>query len=484
MKKRFWFKLSAILLISILSLFFCFSWVFSVHQSRHFNHYNQSYLAEHFLIIYKDIQTYLKVSGFHSSHLKRSLSKRKDNKPTLGEWQDVLSLNNKEITFFLTDKSGRILLHTESHYRNKKLPSSSSFLSLMKQNPKGWNRVISENGQASSVITVARPINLNSDKKYFLIASQPMQRPGLVFLSHLKKTVLFSIVAFTVLFLFIFFYLRSFISAADFLFCLFGAGGSLVRWNNFLSSTVSSSLSKNRMEQNKALSYLAHTNNTYLKSMREALTAVLRFSKNKDQGGISPIKPTFLTVVNRVIDKSCSIYSHLKINRDLASDIELPVFSDQLFQSLWELIKNAAQALPSGQDGALTIRTFKKNDKWFCCEVEDEGPGMDKQIIERAAQLYFTTKKYSTGLGLPFVQSVLSRMGGIVKLQSSEGGGLTVCLFIPLDYITYVQSFTPDRHQNKPLQMFSSLGEEKELIGIDETEWYKKPLKENDIECR
>ncbi|MDE0119942.1 MAG: ATP-binding protein [Bdellovibrionales bacterium] len=528
MKQRFWLKLSVILLISILSFFFCFSWFFSVYQSRHFNHQSQIYLTEQFLVIYRHIQTYLSATGFYSSDLKQPLFKKKGKKSTVSELQEIFSLYNEPMgnprfygdlfknfensgfkglaakrkepksygkvipdgymskTFkvgkgrsvFLIDDSGRILLHSESHYRNKKLPLSSYFLSLMKRYPKGWNRIVAENGKASSLITVARPININPkslifpnnhgtlplkemakqrelsnvvsipDKKYFLIASQPTQKTSLFFLSHFKKTALFSMMVFTILFLFIFFYLRSFMSAADFLFYLFGSGGSLVRWNTFLSKMVPSAVSlyspfsKNTMEQKKALSYLAHTNNPYLKRMRKALTTVLHVSKNKEQrSGISIVEPTFLAIVNRVIDKSRNNYSHLKIHRELASDIDLPVFSDKLFQSLWELIKNSAQALPSGQEGALTIRTFKKHNRWFCCEVEDEGPGMDKQTMEKAGQLHFTTKKHSTGLGLPFVQSVLSRMGGIVKLQSSEGGGVKVCLFIPLDYIAHVKSF-------------------------------------------
>ena len=130
----------------------------------------------------------------------------------------------------------------------------------------------------------------------------------------------------------------------------------------------------------------------------------------------------------------------MHIYKELNSDISLPVFADKLFQSLWELIKNVAQVVPEGQTDEMKIHTFKKDNIWFCCEVEDKGPGMDRATMEKATQLYFTTKKDSTGLGLPFVQSVLSRMGGIVKLQSSENRGLKVCLFIPIDYISHIQN--------------------------------------------
>ena len=138
--------------------------------------------------------------------------------------------------------------------------------------------------------------------------------------------------------------------------------------------------------------------------------------------------------------QSNKLYPHLRIDEELTADISLPVFADKLFQSLWELIKNVAQALPEGQAGELKVRTLKKNNTWFCCIMEDKGPGMDRATMEKANQLYFTTKTNSTGLGLPFVQSVLSRMGGIMKLQSSENNGLQVCIFIPLDYIIHIQN--------------------------------------------
>ena len=188
------------------------------------------------------------------------------------------------------------------------------------------------------------------------------------------------------------------------------------------------------------------------------------------------------------------MYPGLRIHTNLNANISLPVFSDKLFQSLWELIKNAVQALSLGkavsysepaeagvggphqgpytvisnkkrdntppenplnseftQANSLKIRTFKKNGKWFCCEVEDQGPGMDAETMKKARTLYFTTKKNFTGMGLTFVESVLSRMGGIMKLQPSESGGVNVCLFIPLDYIAYAQSLKEEENNIIPI---------------------------------
>ena len=487
MKQKFWLKLSAILLVGTLFLSFSLSWFFSVNQSKSFNRQSQIYLTEYFFIVYKPIQAYLssnnvigsdlekalpleagqKPKSFNLQNVESVLSVEENRKPSISGLQNIVSLyskntkNNTESSIispeknkssegksvFLIDLSGMVLVHSESHYRNRRLSLSSSFRYLVQQYPKGWNLIVEQDG-GPSVITVAQPITFSS-KKYFLIASQPAQEPNFLFLSYFKQILFFSILTFAFLFLVIFLYLKSFTHAAYFLFRLFGSGGSSVRWSAFLSNAVnplhsvgvSPAFSKNKIEQKKTLSYLAHTNNYYLKNMRSALTSILQSTQEKTQRQeASVMESSFSKIVNKAVCQSHRLYPHLKIHEELMSDIKLPVFEDKLFQSLWELIKNAAQALPSGQEGELTIHTFKKHNKWFCCEVEDKGPGMDKEIMDKADKLYFTTKEYSTGLGLPFVQSVLSHIGGIVKLQSSESGGLKVCLFIPLDYIAHVQS--------------------------------------------
>jgi two-component system cell cycle sensor histidine kinase/response regulator CckA len=54
-----------------------------------------------------------------------------------------------------------------------------------------------------------------------------------------------------------------------------------------------------------------------------------------------------------------------------------------------------------------------------------EGPGIPPEIRDRAFDPFFTTKASGTGLGLATVQSILSRHGGSVELESSPGGGTT-----------------------------------------------------------
>ena len=429
MKQGFWLKLSVIFLAVVLFFSFSLSWFFSVYQSRRLNHQHQIYLSENFSLLYNHIRLYLqknpapsvsrlqKIIALYSE--KKIVERTKVSKKKFDKYSLEHLKNPVRKSLFLISDTGLVLAHSEPSYKGKKLPESSPALYLIQKYPKGWGPLF-EPGDFGDLITLARPVTISS-VKYFVVVSRPAQKPGALFLSYFNWILLFSVLCFAFLFLFIFLYLRSFAQAAHFLFSLFGE--------------------RYKAEQKKALSYLAHTNNFYLQTIRSVLISVLRGDRRdqKKEQTLPAQESSFSNIVNQSVCRSHLIYPHLRIHKELISDIDLPVFADVLSQALWELIKNVAQAFPEGETGELKIRTFKKHNTWFCCEVEDEGPGMNRTTMEKASQVYFTTKKYSSGLGLPFVQSFLSRIGGIMKLQSSENGGLNVCLFIPLDYIAHIQ---------------------------------------------
>ena len=224
------------------------------------------------------------------------------------------------------------------------------------------------------------------------------------------------------MYLLVFWYCRSLTLAGDFLFKLFcpQSGGAF-------------------KEKQKALFYLAHTKNPYLKNIRTTLNRFITETAKPNQSA-KVAELTFSDIVNKALYQSQIRYPKVKIITDLKVDIKLPFYAQTMFQVLWELIKNAKQASPANE--AIYIRTYTKGTNWFCCEVEDRGPGMSRELMKKSSQLYWTTKKNSTGLGLVFVQSALSRIGGIMKLNShvKEGGGFKVLLFIPKDYLFHIQN--------------------------------------------
>lgn len=66
---------------------------------------------------------------------------------------------------------------------------------------------------------------------------------------------------------------------------------------------------------------------------------------------------------------------------------------------------------------------------------EDDGPGVPAEVLERAADPFFTTKEQGkgTGLGLAMVHNVIAAHGGRVLVSSEEGEGFRVAIEMPLE---------------------------------------------------
>ncbi len=209
-------------------------------------------------------------------------------------------------------------------------------------------------------------------------------------------------------------------------------------------------------ERRRALFYLSHTKNPFLKKIRPALHTFLTAKPEKEgKTANTQTDLSFQDIIHKAERESQSTYPDLKLQTELKADIPLPFCANMMFQALWELLKNAQQVNPAQEP--VTIRTYEKGTGWFCCEVEDKGPGMNRALMEKASKLYWTTKEEATGLGLPFVQSALSRVGGLIQLKSPKAGGLKVLMFIPKDYLFHVQNFreqstVPYDRQENPSQ--------------------------------
>jgi signal transduction histidine kinase len=107
---------------------------------------------------------------------------------------------------------------------------------------------------------------------------------------------------------------------------------------------------------------------------------------------------------------------------------------DLLASGLENLVKNALEATPA--DGQVMVRSRPRTaGPGVELEVEDTGTGMDARAIERAFEIFYTTKAQGSGLGLHFVRQVARAHGGDASLSSAVGRGTRVTLWLPLDEI-------------------------------------------------
>jgi signal transduction histidine kinase len=112
----------------------------------------------------------------------------------------------------------------------------------------------------------------------------------------------------------------------------------------------------------------------------------------------------------------------INVHRDYASDVpKIEAYGSELNEVWTNLLDNAADAMEG--KGEITIRT-RRDDGWAVVEIEDNGPGIPKEIAPRIFDPFFTTKApgKGTGLGLSTSYSIVTRKhSGEIRVESRPG---------------------------------------------------------------
>ncbi len=100
-----------------------------------------------------------------------------------------------------------------------------------------------------------------------------------------------------------------------------------------------------------------------------------------------------------------------------------------LFEVFVNLLQNAREAL----DGRGHVRVTAECHGDYSVEVsiQDDGPGIPADKLERIFEAYFTTKPRGTGLGLAIVKHNVELYGGSVRVESVLGQGATFRVVFP-----------------------------------------------------
>jgi len=181
-------------------------------------------------------------------------------------------------------------------------------------------------------------------------------------------------------------------------------------------------------------------------AVTERLLALSRRGTNEPRP--TPLS-TLLTEIVSVVGHT--LRDDITLQHDALEDDELHVHldPDQFTQALFNLVRNAEQAMPRG--GRLSLSTTHPvpeavwddappraihggGEEWVYLSLTDTGVGMDAETLQRAFDPYFTTKPSGegTGLGLAAVVGVMDRMDGHIWMTSTPGVGTVAHILLPL----------------------------------------------------
>jgi signal transduction histidine kinase len=102
---------------------------------------------------------------------------------------------------------------------------------------------------------------------------------------------------------------------------------------------------------------------------------------------------------------------------------------DLLKEAVINIATNAIEAMPYG--GTLTL-TVQECGGRCNITISDTGVGIPESQRDKIFQLYFTTKKNGSGLGLPMAFRALQLHGGGIDLESEPGKGTNFHLNLPI----------------------------------------------------
>ncbi len=112
-----------------------------------------------------------------------------------------------------------------------------------------------------------------------------------------------------------------------------------------------------------------------------------------------------------------------------------------MVQAIANVIRNAAEAMAETPDGSRTVRVRVERSirrlpsgergERIVIGVEDSGPGIAPEVLERMFNPFFTTRPTGTGLGLAIVHRIVEAHDGHVVVSNRDEGGATVELCVP-----------------------------------------------------
>ncbi len=121
-------------------------------------------------------------------------------------------------------------------------------------------------------------------------------------------------------------------------------------------------------------------------------------------------------------------------------DVAVPFDRDRFRRAIINVFDNSCQAMvgedredTGSAEHSLTVLT-QEHDGRVEVIFEDTGPGIPPDVYERIFEPLYSTKGCGVGLGLPVVKRIMEQHGGGIEIESEEGRGARVCLWLPISH--------------------------------------------------
>lgn len=144
-------------------------------------------------------------------------------------------------------------------------------------------------------------------------------------------------------------------------------------------------------------------------------------------------KNTFM--LSEAIDAAISIIEpsikqiDTRLKLEIKEDCKCLGYKNELIQALLNILQNSRDAMENRPEKIIEIETVCR-DNMAIITIEDTGGGVDKSVMDKVFEPYFTTKDTGTGIGLYMTRMIIEdSLNGSITVSNTEHGARFVIMF-------------------------------------------------------
>ncbi len=148
---------------------------------------------------------------------------------------------------------------------------------------------------------------------------------------------------------------------------------------------------------------------------------------------LAELKPYDLNILIKNSVELFSVNDQLSIDfiNDGQHELIANIDKDQFCRVLYNLLKNAQQAIPADRKGLIIIQLIKTNQE-IVISVNDNGNGIPDELKEKIFYPNFSTKTEGMGLGLAMAKNIIESFNGKIYFETQQNLGTTFFIKLPI----------------------------------------------------
>jgi len=145
----------------------------------------------------------------------------------------------------------------------------------------------------------------------------------------------------------------------------------------------------------------------------------------------------FIDITIKLLNKKLSARK-IRVNKIYDAKVPILIDPSKMQQVFFNILLNSITAMPNGGEIIIKTSIFHEEiaedikNEWVLITVQDTGIGIKEEDLPYIYDPFFSKSPQGTGLGLSNVYRIIELHNGSITVQSEEGVGTTVKIYIPI----------------------------------------------------